>query len=122
MTNSADFVAFVLDQMGLFGPVNARRMFGGHGLYFDGLMFALLADDRLYLKTDAATQPDFAKRGLPPFSYSRAGQTATIMSYHEAPPEVFDDRTEMLAWSRLAHAAALRARTKPAAGNRRKPR
>ena len=122
MANSADFVAFVLEQMALFGPVSARRMFGGHGLYVDGLMFALIADDRLYLKSDATLQPEFAKRQLAPFSYQRAGRTATIMSYHEAPPEVFDDRSEMLAWARLAHAAALRARAKPLAGKRPQPR
>lgn len=116
MANSRDFVDFVLEQMSLFGVVSARRMFGGHGLYCDGLMFALIADDRLYLKTDAEDQPAYAARQLPPFAYQRAGQTATIASYHEAPPEVFDERSEMLSWARRAHAAALRSRVRPAKG------
>lgn len=114
MANSQDFVAFVLDQMSLFGPVSARRMFGGHGLYIDGLMFALIDDDRLYLKADAETQPQFAAKSLPPFTYTRQGEAAVSLGYFEAPPEVFDDKADMCDWSRLAHAAALRAKTKPA--------
>lgn len=114
VANSRDFLDFVLEQMSQFGPVSARRMFGGHGLYIDGLMFALIADDRLYLKADAEAQVRFTAKSLPPFTYMREGKQAVSLGYFEAPPEVFDDKAEMLAWARLAHAAALRAKTKPA--------
>lgn len=113
MANSRDFVDFVLEQMSAFGPVSARRMFGGHGLYIDGLMFALIVGDRLYLKADAETKAQFAAKSLPPFTYTRAGKQAISLGYFEAPPEVFDDKSEMLIWSRQAHAAALRAKAKP---------
>lgn len=115
MANSRDFVDFVLEQMSRFGPVSARRMFGGHGLYIDGLMFAIVVDDRLYLKADAETQPQFAAKSLPPFTYQRADKTAVSVGYFEAPAEVFDDKAEMFDWARLAHMAALRAKAKPAA-------
>lgn len=114
MANSRDFVDFVLEQMSQFGSINARRMFGGHGLYIDGLMFAIVVDDRLYLKADAETQPRFAAKSLPPFTYLRAGKTAVSVGYFEAPPEVFDDKAEMFNWARLAHVAALRAKARPA--------
>lgn len=121
MANSQDFVDFVLEQLTLLGPVSARRMFGGHGLYIDGLMFAIVVDDRLYLKADAETRPQFMAKSLPPFTYQRADQRAVSVAYFEAPPEVFDDKTEMLEWARLAQAAALRARAQPAA-KRKSPR
>lgn len=121
VANSQDFVGFVIEQMALFGPVSARRMFGGHGLYIDGLMLAIVVDDRLYLKADAATRPQFAAKSLPPFTYQRADKRAVSVGYFEAPPEVFDDKAEMLDWARLAHAAALRARAQPAA-KRKAPR
>ena len=114
MANSPDFVDFVLEQMAEVGPVSARRMFGGHGLYIDGLMFALIVDDRLYLKADAETQVRFTAKSLPPFTYMRAGRNAVSVGYFEAPSEVFDERAEMRDWARLAHAAALRAKAKPA--------
>lgn len=113
MANSRDFVDFALEQMSTFGPVEARRMFGGHGLFLDGLMFALIDDDRLYLKADAESAPTFAAKSLPPFTYLRKGDTAAL-PYYEAPPEVFDDKAEMAAWARLAHAAALRSKARRA--------
>ncbi|RYG48175.1 TfoX family protein [bacterium] len=36
-------------------PVTSRKMFGGVGLYTDGAFFGVIDDDRLYLKSDAAT-------------------------------------------------------------------
>lgn len=111
MANSQDFVAFVLEQLALFGAVSARRMFGGHGLYLDRLMFAIIDDDRLYFKADAESQPTFSARSLPAFTYLRAGKPAQLR-YHEAPPEVFDDAVSMCDWARLAHAAALRERAR----------
>jgi len=44
-------------------------MFGGYGLYQNDLMFAIVADDVLYLKSDDAIQPEFMARGLKPFTY-----------------------------------------------------
>ncbi|HTJ96547.1 MAG TPA: TfoX/Sxy family protein [Rhodocyclaceae bacterium] len=109
MANSNDFVAFVLEQMSTFGPVSAKRMFGGHGLYLDSLMFALIDDDRLYLKVDDQTRADFVAKQTKPFTYQRQGEAASL-SYYEAPPEVFDDKADMLLWARKAYATALRKR------------
>ena len=58
-----------LELLAPLGAVRARRMFGGHGLYCDDLFFALIASDRLFLKTDAVTQPAFAAAGCEPFVY-----------------------------------------------------
>jgi DNA transformation protein len=91
-----------------FGPVTLRRMFGGHGVFHDGRMFALVTGDRLYLKADAQTAPAFVEKRLAPFEYMRMGKPARL-SYYEAPPEVFEDRDEAARWARIAWEAALRA-------------
>jgi DNA transformation protein len=91
------------------GPVSVRRMFGGVGLFSDGLMFALVDDDELYLKADDASRADFEAEGLPPFSYETSGGRHTIMSYWRAPERVLDDPDEMRAWAGKAMAAARRA-------------
>jgi DNA transformation protein and related proteins len=62
-------VEHCLELLAPLGTVRARRMFGGHGLYCDDLFFALIALDRLYLKTDAVSQPAFAAAGCEPFVY-----------------------------------------------------
>jgi DNA transformation protein and related proteins len=95
-----------------FGRVEARRMFGGHGIYHDGRMFALVARDTLYLKSDPESAVHFDRLRLPRFEYQRKGKTMQ-MSYREAPAEVFDDRDEAARWARLAWEAALRSGTPP---------
>jgi hypothetical protein len=64
-----------------FGHVSVRRMFGGAGIYADGVMFALVADDVIYLKVDAQNEPDFEREGLPPFTYLAKNNKRAVMSY-----------------------------------------
>jgi DNA transformation protein len=103
-----EFVKFVVEQMSLLGAVRARRMFGGHGLYRGELFFALIAEDRLFLKADDTSRAEFAARNLPPFTYGKNGKSYS-MNYFEAPPEVFDDPEAMRLWAGKALAAAIRA-------------
>ncbi|MBK7899896.1 MAG: TfoX/Sxy family protein [Azonexus sp.] len=106
---SREFAAYVVELLEPLGAVSARRMFGGYGLYREGLMFALIADDTLYVKADAENRGEYEKRAMPPFLYTRQGKTITI-AYHAVPPEALDDRTDLLALARLGFAAALRGR------------
>jgi len=63
-----EFVAYVVELMSSIGPVHAKGMFGGHGIYLDGLMFALVADGILYLKSDEETGSEFTEKGLEAFT------------------------------------------------------
>jgi len=111
-----DFARHVADQFAGFGAVEPRRMFGGHGLFHDGLMFAIVADDVLYLKVDRENVEDFQSRGLSPFGYVSRGRRVT-MSYYQAPAEILEDPLEAVAWARRAYDAALRAKaTRPGRG------
>ena len=104
----SEFVHFMVENLRGLGPVHAKRMFGGHGLFLHDVMFALIAWDTLYLKVDEINRPAYEARGLSPFAYvSQQGRTAT-MSYCEAPPEGLDDPDILLSWAREAYAAALR--------------
>jgi DNA transformation protein len=91
-----------------FAPVRVKRMFGGHGIYAVGHFFALESAGEIFLKTDAGTEPAFAAAGSHPFSYDRAGKTAT-MAYWRMPEAAFDDSDELKRWCNLALDAALRA-------------
>jgi len=106
----SEFVSYVVESLRALGGVSARRMFGGHGIYKDGLMFALVADEQLYLKVDDGNRSAYAAAALPPFSYRAKGKLIQL-SYHEAPSEGFDDPEVLCAWARDAYAAALRAST-----------
>jgi len=105
---SAEFLEFVTEQMAGFGPITVRRMFGGTGVFRDGLMFALIADEVLYLKADETTEADFRAEGLSPFTYKTSRNPRTVMSYWRAPERCLDDPDEMTDWCRKAYAVALR--------------
>jgi DNA transformation protein len=105
------FVDHLEEVFSALAPVRIRRMFGGHGIFHDGLMFALVADDVVYLKADAESLHHFTARGLAPFSYMKQGR-AVELSYRAAPDEMFDDTEEAARWSRLAFDAALRSQAK----------
>jgi DNA transformation protein len=113
MPTSAGYLDFIKEQFSDFGPVTVRRMFGGAGVYQDGLMFALIADETLYLKADSVSQGEFEALNLPPFTYTAKGEKKIAMAYWRAPEACLEDRDEMTLWARKAFAAALRAR-KPA--------
>ena len=104
----SEFVSYVVESLQPLGPVVARRMFGGHGIYLDGVMFALIAYDQLYLKVDGGNRAAYEAAGLQPFTYSGKGKPIE-MSYREAPSEGFDDPEVLCAWARDALAAARRA-------------
>ena len=110
------FTDHLHEVFGAFGPIHTRRMFGGHGVWHQGLMIGLVAADTLYLKVDAQTRGQFAARGLGPFEYSRKGKMVAL-SYCRAPEEMLESPNEAVAWARLAYAAALRG-VRPAAAER----
>lgn len=109
MKTSSEFAAHSADLLASVGRVITRRMFGGYGLYCDGAMFALIADDVLYLKVDEANRGEFERAGATPFVYEAKGRR-TVMSYLSAPDQALESREHAAPWARSAYAAALRAR------------
>jgi DNA transformation protein len=86
-------------------------MFGGVGLYTEGLFFALIAEDRLYFKVDDSTRPDFERLRMEPF---RPFGEENAMGYYEVPADVLENMAELEIWMRKATEVAARAKqTKP---------
>jgi DNA transformation protein len=109
MPTSDGYIDFLKDQLASLGAVTVRRMFGGAGVYCGGVMFALVADDTLYLKADEASRRDFEAEGLEPFTYRAKGGRSAVMSYWRAPERLYDEPEQMLAWAQKALAVAQRA-------------
>jgi len=103
------FVTRCLALLMPLGPVRARAMFGGWGLYLDAVMFALIAGEQLYLKVDATSRERFAAAGSEPFTYRGRGKPIE-MSYWRAPEGSLDGPDGLLPWAELALAAAQGAR------------
>ncbi|MBO9560662.1 MAG: TfoX/Sxy family protein [Caulobacter sp.] len=109
MAVSSDYLDFVLEQLAPVGPLTFRKMFGGVGLYAQGLFFALIDDDTLYLKGDETLRPAFEAVGsvqFAPFGMSP-------MAYWTAPAEALDDPDLMIDWARKSIALAAARKDRP---------
>ncbi len=100
-----------------FGPVAVRRMFGGAGIWSDGLMFAIEFDGILYLRVDEASLADFEREGSKPFVYPRAKTPGKIgrpsRAFWRLPERLYDDPDELAVWANRALAIAERKKLKP---------
>ena len=105
----SEFIDNLNEVFTLFGPIHAKRMFGGYGIYHNELMFGLVADDVLYLKADKLSADRFITHGLEPFEYDKKGKKIQ-MSYYMASEEIYDDPELAKEWAELAFDAALRGR------------
>ena len=107
MAISESYREFVLEQLGRVTPVTGKSMFGGVGIYAQGLFFALMAEDRLYFKVDDTTRPDFEQLGMEPF---RPFGEDSAMGYYEVPADVVEDSAQLAAWMRKAIEVAAKAK------------
>jgi len=112
MAVSDEFLDYVIDQLSSWGEVSARRMFGGAGLYCDGVMFGLIADDVAYLKVDDSNQEEFIKAGSSTFNPYPEKTKTYEMSYFEIPADVLEDAESLGKWAGRALTVARKKKKK----------
>lgn len=114
MPKQNEFCDHVVDLLSPLGTPSYRFMFGGYGIYLDGLMIAIVADDVLRLRADEENRGDFEARGIGPFQpYPEKGMRA--MPYYAVPDDVFEDPDELVRWAGRSREVAIRAEAKKAA-------
>lgn len=106
MPVSEQYLEYVVDQLACVGPIAAKRMFGGVGLYSDGLFFGLISGDVLYFKVDDENRAAYQAAGARPFQ--PYGDESYSMSYFEVPVDVLEDTDKLRSWARGALEAASR--------------
>ncbi len=99
------FHAFAQELFSCLGTVSVRRMFGGAGIYADGVMFALIDDDTIYIKADEALKTDLRSVGSIAWTYTRDGETRE-MGYWRLPESALDDPDDATLWALRALAIA----------------
>jgi len=97
MTISNDFLEYVLDQLSDWGGVSVRKMFGGVGLFRDGRMFGLIADDVVYFKVDDTNKGKYLAAGSS--SFKPFPDKPTILSYFEIPPDILENPDDLIKWA-----------------------
>jgi DNA transformation protein and related proteins len=117
---------FIRELFAPFRPVTVKRMFGGAGVWCDGLMFALVFDGAIYLKVDEQSIPEFEREGSRPFVYTRAKSKGRVgrasLSYWRLPERLYDEPDELAVWAARSLAIAERKRFPSKKRAKQKPR
>jgi DNA transformation protein len=125
MAVQPQYLEYILEQLSGLGALRPNRMFGGIGLYADGLFFGLIDDDTLFFKTDDTNIAAYRERNMPRFMpFPEKNNLA--LGYHQVPADVIEDAEMLVAWARHSVAVALASkarkssRPRPKAKSRRK--
>lgn len=109
------FAQYVQDDLLAEFDVRARAMFGGYGVYKDGIFFGLIADDELYFKVDETNKVIYQKYGSEPFTYSKGKNKPVTMNYYVVPADIIEDEKTLLQWANTAYEiATIAKKSKPA--------
>ena len=111
MAVSETFKEYVVDQLGKLSYVTVKKMFGGAGIYYNGLIFGLLADDILYFKVDDSNKSDYLMAGMQPFK--PFDDKPIIMPYYEVPVDILENRESLADWALKSLVASRNNPTKP---------
>lgn len=112
MVASAEFAEFLQEQLAPLGGISVRRMFGKSGVFCDGVMLGMVAENTLYFRVDDENRATFREaESAPPLNYRKRGATIDL-SFWRVPERLFDDPDEFLTWGRAALAAAHRVAAK----------
>lgn len=106
MARTNEYCDHVVDLLSPLGQASYKFMFGGYGVYVDGLMLAIVAGDQLMLRADGENRPDFEALGIGPFQPYK--DKSRSIPFYTVPDEVMDDPDELVEWARKSLAATLR--------------
>jgi DNA transformation protein len=90
------FKDLVLDQLQELDDIEARRMFGGYGLYRDETFFGIIHKGKLFFKIDDSTVGEYRRRKMKPF---RPNAKQTLKSYYQVPVDIIEDMDELREWA-----------------------
>jgi DNA transformation protein len=108
MVASESFTEFLREHLAPLGRVTMRRMFGKTGVFCDGVMFAVVTENTLYVRVDDENRATFKEaESFPPLNYTKKGSTIDL-AFWRVPERLFDEPDELVAWARAALAAAHR--------------
>ena len=86
-----EYLNFIMEKLSPIGEIQSRAMFGGYGIFHEGLMFALISDDTLYFKVNESNRDTYEKAQSKPFPHG--------ISYWEVPTDVLEDNAKLHEWA-----------------------
>ncbi len=106
-----EYRAWIADLFAPLGEISIRRVFKSHGIYIGETMFGIVADQRIWLKTDETSRKAFQREGSTALAFAKRGGDPVITSYWEIPGRLYDESEEFVRWARQAYEIALNSPT-----------
>ena len=94
MKTSPEYLNFIMEKLSPTGDIKSRAMFGGYGIFHEGLMFALISEDTLYFKVNESNRNIYEMAGSRPFPHG--------ISYWEVPTEVLEENAKLHEWAKIS--------------------
>lgn len=104
------YLTYIIDTLQPHGPITAKAMFGGHGIYSGKLIIGLIVENQLYFKADESTRPDFEKHDSEQLIFTDKNNKKFIMPYMTLPESILENREELPLWIEKAYQVSLRAK------------
>jgi DNA transformation protein and related proteins len=102
MTPSAEYKDYVLEFLEPLFPVRISRFFGGIGISYDAVQFAMIMGNSLYFVVDENTRKKYEHAGMQPFSYMTQRGRIQVRKYFELPEDVLNDPEQLRLWANEA--------------------
>lgn len=117
--NTGEYVEFVRDRLARLGPITTGRFFAGVSLRHDGVQFAMLMGNTLYLVVNDETRPKYVRMGSTCFSYRTSVRRVQVHKYYEVPAGLLENEAELVALAQEAiRVASAKVRRKDAKSRR----
>ena len=118
MKKDKSFYEFVVnDLFAEISGITSVSMFGGLGIYKEGIFFALIFDGELYFKADDINRANYENAGSHPFVYQGKNKPITL-SYWLLPEEIMEDETQLREWVDAAVEASKRSKASKSSKNK----
>jgi DNA transformation protein and related proteins len=86
MVASDSFAEFLREQLAPLGRITTRRMFGKTGVFCDGVMFAMVTENTLYVRVDDQNRVTFKEaESFPPLNYAKRAHRPLVLARAGAP-------------------------------------
>jgi len=107
MKSENQYVLYMMDKLQPHGPIRARAMFGGYGVYYLETMLGVIVENELYFRIDEATKKEFEKYDSKPFTYQMKDKLVTL-PYLTVPEEILENSDQLPLWIERAYQTALK--------------
>lgn len=107
MSSSEGYLEYVKDVLEPFEPIIYRKMFGGYGIYKNGLIFAIILEDELYFKSDESSEDFYSQHNSKQFTYPIRSGKLVKMPYWIVPEHIMEDSDVLKVWFDHAYNIAL---------------